>query len=261
MKVFSLICSLFFILNQNIPSAAARSIAPPSQTRQEAERLWELAIDAKGGRGRLHSVGNILVAIQTRHYQNIELSVFPDKFWRLSNSPEPLGRSALMFNLERGFGFTADENRPGGGAVRLHQSNLGGGAVVLEEAQIFYLLETRWLKPSVVGVSEERVGGRRVDVVRVMAGDRPVDYYLDRKTHLPLKVALISKQSGAVYFYRTFSDYAPVDGIQMPRTVNVDGDGRLPISFRFNVDYDQQLFERPPSAAESADAWKAKPSS
>ena len=163
-----------------------------------------------------------------------------------------------MYNLERGFGFSADGNSPGGAATRLHQSNLGGGRVVLEETQLYYLLETRWLKPTLLGVTSGEVGGRRADVVRVTVGGRVVDYYLDKKTHLPLKVALISKLDGGVYFYKTFSDYAPVDGIQMPSVMRVDGDGKLPLSYQFNVDYDRQLFERPPSALAAADAWKAK---
>lgn len=259
MRTFSIICSLIFVLNQTTFGAAQQSASPPSKTRQEAERLWELAVAAKGGRERLHSVRSVLVSVITRRYLNVELSVFPDKFWRLSNAPEPLGRSALMFNLERGFGFTADGNAPGGAATRLHESNLGGGVVVLEDTQLYYLLETRWLKPTILGVAGGEVGGRRADVVRVTAGGRTVDYYLDRKTHLPLKVALISKLDGEVYFYKTFSDYAPVDGIQMPLVVRIDGDGKLPVSYQLNVDYDRHLFERPPSALAAADAWKAKP--
>jgi hypothetical protein len=83
-----------------------------------------------------------------------------------------------------------------------------------------------------------------------------VDFYLDRKTRLPLKVALISKTDGKVYWHKTFSEYADVGGIQMPVVVHLGGGGKLPTSFQFNVEYDQRIFERPPSALAPADAWR-----
>ena len=163
-----------------------------------------------------------------------------------------------MYNLELGLGYTADGARPGGGAVRLHESSLGGGAVVLEEAQLFYLLETRWVKPTPVSVSKGEVRGRRADVVRTILGDRTVDFYLDRETRLPLRVALISRLDGKVYQYKTFSEYADVGGIQVPLVVRLDGGGKLPTSFQFNVEYDRRIFEEPPSALAASDAWRAK---
>jgi hypothetical protein len=260
MRFVGIICSLTFMLTHPPLAAAHRQVdSRPALTRREAQQVWELGVAAKGGRERLRSVRSMLVSVKTRHYLNVELHAFPDKFWRLSSLPEPLGRSALMYNLELGFGYTADGERPGGGAVKLHESSLGGGRVVLEDAQLFYLMETRWAKPTPVSVSSGEVNGRRADVVRTILGDRTVDFYLDRKTRLPLKVALISKTDGKVYWYKTFSEYADVGGIQMPLVVRPDGGGKLPTSFQFNVEYDERIFERPPSALAAPDAWRTEP--
>jgi hypothetical protein len=163
-----------------------------------------------------------------------------------------------MYNLERGFAYTADGNNPGGVGNRMHESNLGGGRVWLDEGVLFYLLETRTVKPNVISLSDGEVKGRRADVIRTTLNNLTTDFYLHRETHLPLKVALISKRDGKVYWYKSFSDYVTIDGIQMPRVVNMDGDGKLPLDFQFNVEYDEQLFERPPSALAAPDVWQAK---
>ena len=59
-------------------------------SRTEAERLWELAVAAKGGRERLYSVESVLITtkakywfgfFQRAYHNDEELYVFPDRCW------------------------------------------------------------------------------------------------------------------------------------------------------------------------------------
>jgi hypothetical protein len=93
-------------------------------------------------------------------------------------------------------------------------------------------------------------------VVRTRFEGRTVDFYLDRGTRLPLKVALVDESNGKEYMYQTLSDYATIDGIELPLKVDTRGSGNLPNSYQLNVEYDEQLFEHPPSALSRPDAWR-----
>ncbi|HEY0408343.1 MAG TPA: hypothetical protein VGC89_21590 [Pyrinomonadaceae bacterium] len=259
-KALILLCALFFALGLiSIYAMNAEKPQPQAGTQAEAQRLWELAIAAKGGRQRLYAVRNMLISTTGgSKYHTVDLHVFPDKFWSWAGEPEPLGQSANMYNLEQRVAYSSNSGRPGAAAVKLHESNLGGGRIELVDAQLFYLMETQWVKPTLVGVSSGEVGWHRADVVRTQFEGRTIDYYLDRKTHLPLKVALVDESNGREYMYETQSDYANIDGIQLPLKVDTRGTGNLSNSYQFNVEYDQQLFERPPSALAGPDAWRRK---
>lgn len=258
-KFFILSCTLFFLLGLvSIYAMNAENSEPREGTQSEAQRLWELAIAAKGGRERLHSVRNMLISTDGAKYRSVELHVFTNKFWRWTDEPEPFGQSAKMYNLERGFAYTSDSDGPEAAAIKLHESNLGGGRITLVDAQLFYLMETQWVKPTIIGVSKGEVGGRRTNVVRTRFEDRTIDFYLDRETHLPLKVALVDETNGKVYLSKTFSDYTTIDGIKLPLKVDTRGKGNLSNSYQLNVEYDEQLFERPPSALAGPDPWRRK---
>jgi hypothetical protein len=49
------------------------------------------------------------------------------------------------------------------------------------------------------------------------------------------------------------SEYADVDGIQMPHKIE-----DIPQRYRFNVDYDEALFEVPPTVEAGPEAWRPK---
>ena len=63
-----------------------------------------------------------------------------------------------------------------------------------------------------------------------------------------------------------FRDYTTIDGIKMPQSFAVGGERENfkpkekhynPIKFKFNVEYDSQLFERP-LVITNRDAWKPR---
>ena len=100
------------------------------------------------------------------------------------------------------------------------------------------MLETKWVKPIPFNVSVERIGFKKVDVVHIRFKDKRISYWLDRKTHLPFRVALYYGTSEKPRLKFEFSNYANVAGIQMPQKQN-----RGRISFALNPDYDDQIFK------------------
>lgn len=177
-------------------------------SQEEAQRLWEQAITAKGGRERLYAVRNMVVS--WRGNKHVDLYVFPSKLWRwMDDRPSPIGLAVEMHNLERNLAYLTYPNDPES-PRRLGQS--GRGSVPLRDAQLYYLLETRWIRPEPIGVTSGRVGRQAVDVVQTIVDGKRVDFYLDRELHLPLKVAFPAEDERGTY-YVMFSDYAPVDGI------------------------------------------------
>ena len=265
-------CSLFpgfawFRSLGSIENEGSRTQAPAADV---AHVLWEQAIAAKGGRKRLYAVRNLL----ERHERNsyVALFVFPDKVWQWSDvRPTPLGLAIEMQNLGKGLSYKVEED------MSDPPRNLGENSAKevlwpLYYAQLYYLLETQWIKPLPVKVYSGSIGRRPVDVVQTIVhfqkaprandrGDR-VDFHLDKQSHLLLEVAFPSDDSvgtnyGRGTYYVTFADYANVDGIQMPRRVGYLAEKPdASASVQVNVQYDPEIFEHPPSLKRGPDAWK-----
>jgi hypothetical protein len=101
------------------------------------------------------------------------------------------------------------------------------------------------------------VGRYDVDMVRTVVkgyprGEERVSFALDRKSHLPRQVIYHTVVFGKEYTGGVpLSDYSDVNGIQMPGKV----DGKR-WAFQLNVDYNEQIFEQPPSREAGIEAWK-----
>jgi hypothetical protein len=133
-------------------------------------------------------------------------------------------------------------------------------------------METQWVKPVPVSVTHGRIGQQLVDIIHTLIDGRRVDFALDRESHLPVNISIHFSQIGNRAAKKssdlpevdvplhsiTLSDYAPVDGIQMPRTVNFDRTLNVQTSYRFNVAYDESIFERPPDIRAGPEAWRPK---
>ncbi|HEX8720318.1 MAG TPA: hypothetical protein VF736_06740 [Pyrinomonadaceae bacterium] len=232
-----------------VPAAEARE-----GTRAEAERLWELAVAAKGGRERLYAVHSLLVASGSQKYPLIQLYAFSGRFWQWAHDPEPLGLAVQMYDAARPVAYLSYPDDPEsprrlGGDVRATAN------YVLAEAQMYYLLETRWLKPEPFETFAGEVGGRRADVVRARVAGRQADFYLDRKTRLPVQVVFPSEGAGYHPFVR-MKDYADVGGVMLPSKVGHEGDARGRYVYALNPDYDPGVFERPPTIEAGPFAWR-----
>ena len=133
----------------------------------------------------------------------------------------------------------------------------------LLEDPIIYLMETKWLRPHLIGARTEGKGKNKLDVVETKVGSIRIDFYLDPKTRLPIK--LVTDWIGG----RTqplgnlgpmtieLRKYVEIDGIQMPTKVIRERDSESrPVgepfrldteraAYQFNVNYNPEIFEYP----------------
>lgn len=215
---------------------------------------------------------NILEAYSDKTY--VAFCVFPGRFWRFTDDrPTWLGVSVSMNNVERKVAYNVEEGTLNP-ARNLGEDYAKESLWSVYYAQLYYLLETPRIKPVPVRVYSGTVDHQPVDVVETIvrfphapraldAGYR-VDFHLDKRSHLPLKVAFPSDDSqginyGRGTFYVTFADYDKnAQGIPMPRKVGHDIKPKMSVSVQVNVDYDPSIFERPPSLKDGPDAWRPR---
>lgn len=254
-----LLFSLLFILPPPCPAAAQG--AHDQQDARRAEQLWEQAVAARGGRERLHGVNSLLISYRETarnflgvvvHRGDVErLYVFPEKSWAWDDGlPPPFGLTVGWLDAGRDRRCTL---RAGAAAPTCGPAARPGSDADEEiaQAQYLYLMETRWVRPKPFGVSEGRVGRRRVDVLSTRFRDVRVDYFLDRKTRLPLRVSVFHGAAGRATPTLDFSEYADVGGIMMPGRQE---SGR--VNFQINPPYDGAVFTRPPSIEAGPKAWR-----
>ncbi|HWW74394.1 MAG TPA: hypothetical protein VNZ44_03310 [Pyrinomonadaceae bacterium] len=249
---------LFVIL---LPTAVAAQGAQNIQDTRRAEELWEQAVAAKGGREQLQKVESLLLSYRStwrnflgivEHRGDVEaLYAFPDKIWSWDDGlPPPFTLSVGWIDVSRNKRCHISK---GSGAVTCGPARnvRSPGDEGLVRVQYLYLLETRWVKPTPVGVSEARIGFKKVDVLQTRFRETRIDYYLDRKTHLPARVTVFFEKSGRELESLDFSEYADVGGVMMPGKQE-----RGHINFQINPPYDEAVFTRPPALEAGPHAWR-----
>src|ERR1044071_4698879 len=120
----------------------------PDDNRQEAERLWELAIAAKGGRDRLYGVKNLQLSIREKvrylirrlSFIEEDLYVFPGKSWEWNDQrPAIFGFSLRIYNEDQDINFWYTDHGKGGGLGTVFDYVNGkGGLVSLYDIQLRY---------------------------------------------------------------------------------------------------------------------------
>ncbi len=247
-----------FILTQS--SAFSFQATTDNSSRAEAERMWELMIQAKGGRERLHSVANLQRSerekylwwfkVITINYEG--LFVFPNKSWEWDDQRGTVfGFRIHLHNFEKDFHRSYTDVGEGPSIVPILEPSRRNFTTL----QLELLAETKWVRPVPYSVRSEELNGKKVDIVETNVRDLPedkVEFALDRKTHLPVRVAYFWTRNN-----RQFSggvdlkDYVDVDGIKMPSKV-----GRIKATYKLNVEYNPQIFELIPSREAGMDAWR-----
>lgn len=240
--------------------------------RIEAERVWEQMVKVRGGREKLYSISNMLL---TKGYKEdsiqIELFVYPNKYWEWSK--EKALRDSLwitMANLDRGVFVVVEHeslvtNRQN--LTETQRTNYREG--YLMDACTF-LLETKWLRPTPIRVKRKKLGKEQFDVIEThfttLSEYRNwrVDFYIDPESLVVKGVEEYGGDEIAGSFI-SFEGYTTVDGIQVPQkfgtTFSVKDFSKMkyaPLNFRFNVKYDENLFEIPPSPKAGSGAWRPK---
>lgn len=240
--------------------------AEVSESTQQAKELWEQAIAAKGGREQLYKVNSLAMWYQDTvrnflgiivHRGEVEtLYVFPDRMWSWDDVlPPPFHLTVGVLDFARNQRCTlyAGAQKPVCSPAKQGVSPAGEG---LNQAQYLYLMETRWVKPVPLNVTKESISLKKVDVLHTRFENKRIDYFLDQKSHLPLRVAVFYGTSDRPTLTVDFSEYVTINGIEMP---GKQKKGR--INFEINPSYDESIFTRPPSIEAGPKAWQrsAKP--
>jgi len=279
--------------------APTRANLADDESRQEAERLWEQAIAAKGGRERLYAIRNFVVSSKSRFrfsprpdvavgITEESLYVLPGKWWNFFDyRPGKMGYGINVLDFDRDIRWHAGpgEKVPLPPRPDIDKAVFEDFKYRFRQAQFVYLLETKWAKPILVGARTDSIGLNKYDVVETVIAEREMrrivreeltkrlqvkvidderevraDFYLDRKTHLPVRIAIDGKAArgsgkGEMDYVCGLDDYVDIGGIQMPQRVNcLDQDNQT--SYQFNVDYKTSIFEHPPTPDVKADAWR-----
>ena len=255
MKVIKTL-SLFLIFF--LPFSVATTEA---QEAEQAKILWEQAIAAKGGREQLHQVTTLVISYRETvrnffgfvvHRGVVErLYVFPSKSWSWDDGLTPpfhVSTGWLDVEQNRRCTLYAGSSAPVCGPAKQAKSPADE---LITQVQYLYLMETKWVKPTPISVTKDHIGLKRVDVLHTRFENKRVDYFLDRKTHLPARVAVFYNDSDRATVMFDFSDYVTVNGIQMPCRQK-----KGKINFQINALYDESIFTRPPSIEAGPKAWQ-----
>ena len=268
---------LFFILLSGVlvSNSQTPETLQAGKEQLEAERVWEQIIKVRGGREKLHSVSNLVLTKGDSPSKNqIEVYVYPDRYWEWSKGKIVYDYQVVtLTNLLTGIhqlatekGITSSKNLIIGDPRASYRESW------LMEASMF-LLETRWLKPTPIRVTRQKIGKEQFDVIETrfpnlsVLKDWGLLYYVDPESLEVRRVAGCG-DDGKPYSYYYFDGQTTVDGIVVPksfvsflassRVENPNKKSFVPLTFQFNVDYDEKLFERPPSVGDGPDAWKRK---
>lgn len=235
------------------------------QDQKEAERLWEQAIAAKGGRDRLNAVRNMVISTKKdttglftkSQVRREELLVFPNKYWFWDdNRPSIFGLVISMYDYDSNMSYVVSDGEPNRQLEPIKDKRRDKA---LRNAQLSLLLETKWLKPTIVKARTGRVGLRSVDIVETVVEGERVDFAFDRKTHLPVRVSYYDVVNGKTYVnVQSFSDYMDVAGIKVPQTHEYTDGSKYRASFQFNVEYIENIFIKPPPIEAGPEAWRLK---
>jgi hypothetical protein len=263
---------LLILSATNIAAQNSPQQTQADKERRAAERTWEQMVKVKGGRERLHAITNMLLTSGDKpKNMGVKFYVYPVKIWRWSQAPpSPDLIWVDMTNLDRNISLVANSNDKSPSAVEM--TDWRRQAIrreILEEA-CAYLLETKWLQPEPIRETRQRVGGKLMDVIETRIRDAEsgregrMDFVVEPESLLVSRV--IRYYEGKPVSFYCYDDYVAVDGIRMPRRTgntnyrfwNEKCRYPYPLHTRFNVDYNPQLFERPPSAEAGAEAWRAR---
>jgi hypothetical protein len=259
--------------------AAVNSTSAQQPSQGEAEKVWEQVIKAKGGRERLYSVRNMVISSSGSYKPlrfkirprgevksgsakqsglfRVAFCVFPNKFWSWEDyRPSVFGLWVSMYNYETGIKYIITEGEPNRPQETIPENELANEGMSI--VQLMYLLESKWLKPRPVNVTARRAGFRVVDVVQTEVEGERYDYTIDRATRLPIRFTFYTQNKGKVYTYLTrLSDYADVEGIKVPLTIEMEDNGQKERSeIKFNVEYDGEIFTKAPSIRGGPEAWR-----
>jgi hypothetical protein len=230
----------------------------------EAIQIWEQAIAAKGGRHRLHAVGNMVISTRGEYASRLlkknqdrreELIVFPNKYWFWDDyRPDVFGLIVSMYDYDRNLSYVITGVEPHSPLKPIKGTQRNKA---IRNAQLSFLLESKWLRPTIVKASTERIGTHPVDIVQTIVEGERVDFAFDRKTHLLIRIRFHDVVDGKTYVNEeSYSDYYDVNGIKVPQIIEFKDGSKYRARFQFNVEYNEEIFIKPAPIEAGPEAWK-----
>ncbi len=246
-------------------------------TTPEAGQIWEEAISAKGGRQRLHGIRNMLQVSSAeyktqifsipasylsanknrKHMKIASLYVFPNKFWDYEDyGSDVFGKIMHMYNYETGMKYILTLGDPDHPLERIEPKETRDSRTY---GLVASLLETNWIKPAPLRASPGKIAGKTVNIVETTVNGQRIDFAFDSTTHLATRVSFYSESKGQTYVTtETLSDYIDVDGIMLPQVAIMDDGTIYKARTQLNVDFDPEIFVRPPRFEQGPIAWRPK---
>lgn len=233
--------------------------------KQNAQKIWELAIAAKGGREKLFSVNNIVVSSESDYLFGLkriknrmeDIYIFPNKRWSWNdNRPSNFGLVLTMYNWETNQKYVIGSQSPefkGLEPIEANKKSTGFAGL------IDYFLETKWNKPNPIKTFSTKLGSKKVNVVQTEFLDNRADFYFDLKSHFLVRAVYYENEKQANSIRQM--NYKSFSGIMMPTKIVLeasDANFEYDVSFKFNVDYDNEIFSTPPRMDLGPEIWKAK---
>ncbi|MGH9949778.1 MAG: hypothetical protein ACRD6X_21630 [Pyrinomonadaceae bacterium] len=273
----SFLLLIVFFCHWSIPGQNSTDNVTSDSRKLEAERVWELAVDAKGGRKKMYKVENLLISsisefqLGSNKYINrdLKLYVFPNKTWSIEDyRPSVFGLTMRMYNWETGMKYIFDPRGKSSSTAVLKpieqidvDRSKNSDGKVLWTGLVIYLLESKWWKPIPEVLTTGKINSQKVDIIQTSLNGKRVDFFLDQQNHLPIRVnfhnfnkILKTTEINAV----SITDYVDIEGIQMPTKEIIIGEGNVSLAYQFNVDFDESIFLIPPSFEEGSQSWKKK---
>jgi hypothetical protein len=263
-KVRVLLTSVLFIClaGFSLIQAARGQDAKAESDKAKARELWEMAIKAKGGREKLLQVKCLYLVSEDRNEPLHYFFVFPDLEFTYGYVRARERTSITIYNGKLGVNWWRVDDFP----TVFRKSNKDDAAW-MRFRQIQLLLFSGSAEPTPISARKKRDGFKKVDVVQTDWDGWRIDYYLDPKSHLPVKVAYSAspiKEPLEVDEEVELQDYEEISGVMLPRKLKVShttysAKWEEKLRFEINPDYNPQIFENEPTPKMGPEAWRPKP--
>lgn len=168
-QIFLIAIGVLLFLSTSPTFAQVRS----DVDRQEAERLWELVLKAKGGKERLLSVNNLQMSAHEKYwwwFKRYEINyaglfVFPDKSWEWDDQRGTVfGMAIHIHNFETNKHVSYNDTGRGGLIGPIHEPSRRN----LWQVQLHLLTHTKWIQPIPQRVRTGKVKERDVYIVETI---------------------------------------------------------------------------------------------
>lgn len=261
--IFFLIISLqFFAVQQGMACPTGK------ESLVKAQQTWEQAVASLGGRERILNIKNILG--YDKEQTKVSLKVLPDKFWWWSEDRKPIGTNVSTYDFSKNLGYRIKKGDPDNFSYPL----TGNSRERILSGILYILLETKWIKPQLIGSDIIKIDGKEYDVVCTevtfpdnQKTDKQImerhDYLFDRATHLVFRnIRYFDKSIGGGDYTWEYSNYVAVKGIKFATesrykfSRDKHWSSRTEYITDIDVDYRKDLFDKPPSIKDGPNGWK-----